>query len=129
MNEVENSPKPLGQQGKDLADTAASKVQGGVQSVQQATNKAIDETSHEVDDVKNNVSSTLEKASDQAQQLVQHGRELFNDTSKMMRDKATQASELAVEYAQDEPVRAILVAAAIGAMLMGLVVMMAGRRD
>ncbi len=129
MNEVGNSPKPLGQQGKDLADAAASKVQGGVQSAQQATSKAIDRAADKVDEAKSNVSPMLDKVSDQAQKLMQQGREAFNDTSQRVREKAIQASDLAVGYTKDEPVKAMLMAAAAGAALMGLITLMARSRD
>ena len=129
MNDVTNSPKPLGQQGKDMADTAASKMQSGIQSTQQAANKAIDKAADKVDEVKSNVAPMLDKVSDQAQKLMQQGREVFHDTTQMVREKAVQASDMAVGYTKDEPMKALLIAAATGALLMGLVSMMARSRD
>ena len=127
--DTSNTSKPLNQQGKDLADTAASKMQGGIQSTQQAANKALDKAADKVDEVKSNVAPMLDKAGDQAQKLMQQGREALNDTSQIVREKATQVSDLAVGYAKDEPVKAMLMAAAAGALLMGLVTMMARSRD
>ena len=127
--DTSNTSKPLSQQGKDVADAAASKMQGGIQSTQQAANKALDKAADKVDEVKSNVAPMLDKASDQTQKLMQQGREVLNDTSQMVREKASQASDLAVGYAKDEPVKAMLMAAAAGALLMGLVTMMARSRD
>lgn len=50
MNEVGNTLKPLSQQGKDLAGTAAAKVQSGIHSTQQAAGKTIDKASDKVDE-------------------------------------------------------------------------------
>ncbi len=129
MNDAGTLPKPLGQQGQDLAKTAADKVQGGIQSTQQAANKAMDKTSDKVDEVKNKAAPTLDKMGDQTQKLVQQGREVLNDTTQKVRDKATQATDLAVGYTKDEPIKAMLIAAAAGALLMGLVTMMARSRN
>lgn len=72
MNHMDNSntSKPLSQQGKDLTDTAASRMQGGIQSTQRAADKALDKAADKVDEVKSNVAPMLDKASDQAQKLV-----------------------------------------------------------
>lgn len=129
MNEVGTMAKPLSQQGRDLADTAATKVQSGIQSTQQAASKVVDKASDKVDQLKSDAAPLLDKVSDQAQRLMQQGREVLNDTTQRVREKATQASDLAVGYTKDEPFKAMLIAAAIGAVLMGLVSMMARSRD
>ena len=128
MSAVGNSPKPPGQQGKELADAAATKLQSGVQSAQQTAVTAGDKASAKVDEVTSNVAPMLDKVSDQAQRLVQQGREVFEDTAQRVREKAAQASDLAVGYAKDEPVKAMLMAAAAGAALMGLIMLMARSR-
>ena len=128
MNEVGNNTKPLSQQGQDVANKAVDKV-SGIQSTQDGANKAMNMASDKVDQLKSDAAPMLDKVSDQAQKLMQQGREVFNDTSKILRDRATQASDLAVDYTKDEPVKAMLIAAAAGALLMGLVAMMARSRD
>lgn len=130
MNEAGNTPKStLGLPNKDPVNVAANKIQEGIQSAQQATSKALDKTSDKVDEAKNTVTPFLDKASDQAQKLLQQGREKFNDASQIVREKAVQASDTAVGYARDEPMTALLIAAATGALLMGLISMMARSRD
>jgi ElaB/YqjD/DUF883 family membrane-anchored ribosome-binding protein len=121
MNEVGSSTKPLSQQGKNLADKAVNKARAGAQSSQQATDKA----SEKVEQVQSDVAPALEKVNDQAQGVTKKGRDVFNDTSKIIRDKAAQATNMALAYTQDEPMKAMLMAAAAGAVLMGLVALMA----
>jgi ElaB/YqjD/DUF883 family membrane-anchored ribosome-binding protein len=53
----------------------------------------------------------------------------LTDTSKQLRDRAKEASDAAVAYAKDEPMKALLIAAAAGALLMGLLVMMVRSED
>lgn len=129
MSEVGNNIKSLGQQGQDLANKAGDTAQDGIRSTQQAANKVVDKASDTVDELKSDAAPMLDKVSDQAQKLMQQGREVFHDTSKMVKDKATQASDLAMGYTKDEPMKAMLIAAAIGAVVMGLISMMARSRD
>lgn len=129
MNDLGITPKPLGQQSQDLANMAASKVQSGIQSTQQVATKTLDKASDKVDQLKSEAAPMLDKVSDQAQKLLQQGREVLNDTTQTIRDKAAQATNLAVDYTKDEPIKAMLIAAAAGAFLMGLVSMMARSRD
>ena len=54
----------------------------------------------------------------------------MRDASAQLREKATQASDTTVEYVRQEPVKAMLIAAATGAVLMALVGLLArSRRD
>ena len=129
MNEFGTTSKPLGQQGKDLASLGADKARDGIQSAQQATNKALDKAADKVDEAKSNLTPMLDKAGDQAQKLLQQGREKLHDASQVVRERAVQASELAAGYTKDEPMKALLIAAAAGALLMGLVAVMARSRD
>ena len=54
--------------------------------------------------------------------------EAVRDTSQQLREKAMLATDSTVGYIKDEPIKSMLIAAATGALLMGLVSMM-GRRD
>ena len=125
MNEVESLPKPLNQPGKDMADAAVNKVRAGVQSPQQAANKALDKASDKVEELKSDVAPAVDKVSDKAQDAMQKGRDAINDASKMVRDKAARASDMTLAYFQEEPIKAVLIAAAAGAVLMKLVALMA----
>jgi ElaB/YqjD/DUF883 family membrane-anchored ribosome-binding protein len=49
--------------------------------------------------------------------------------AKRLRERASEASERAIAYARDEPVKTLLIAAAAGALLMGLLTLMARSDD
>jgi len=51
------------------------------------------------------------------------------DVAQQMRQRALQASDKAAAYARDEPMKSLLVAAAAGALLMGLVSLMVRSDD
>ncbi len=55
-----------------------------------------------------------------AGQLSQRGRDALRDGSRQVRASAHRASERTVGYIQDEPVKAVLMAAAVGAALVVL---------
>ena len=89
----------------------------------------MDKASDKVDQLKSDAAPLRHKLSDQAQKLMQQGREVLNDTTQRVREKVTQASDMAVGYTKDEPIKAMLIAAAAGAFLMGLISMRARSRD
>jgi len=51
------------------------------------------------------------------------------EMAEQVRQRALQASEKAAAYARDEPMKSLLIAAAAGALLMGLVSLMARSDD
>ena len=129
MDTISNNGKPLAQQGKEAVNKAADSVQDGIRSTQRSASQALDKVADKADDMRSTAAPMLDKVGDQAQKLVQQGREVLQDTTKTVREKANQASDMAVAYTKDEPIKALLIAAASGALLMGLVSMMARSRD
>ena len=57
------------------------------------------------------------------------GIQAVRESSKQLIAKAQQASDTTTDYIKQEPVKAVLIAAATGAALMGLVALLARRRD
>lgn len=57
---------------------------------------------------------------EQASQSVDHAMDSLRETSHQLRLKAEHASDSTVNYIRQEPVKAVLMAAAIGAALMTL---------
>lgn len=75
----------------------------------------------------------LGKLADQASEhvgaLAQRGMDSVRDTSQQLRHKAHQAGDDTLDYIKDEPVKAILIAAAAGALLMTLISLISRSRD
>lgn len=125
-----STPRPFGQQVAGAADQAADAASGALRSTQHATNEAFDRLSDKVSEVRDQAAPTVSRLSTQAEALAKRGVEAVRDTSAQLRDKALQATDTTVGYIKDEPVKSMLIAAATGAALMGLVGLMTrSRRD
>jgi ElaB/YqjD/DUF883 family membrane-anchored ribosome-binding protein len=122
MNTVGN--KPLSQQGQDMADKAAGTAQSAIQSTQRSADSAFDALSSKVDDLRGQAAPLLNRVSSQAEAAARRGIDAVRDTSQQLREKAQRASDSAVGYVKDEPMKAMLIAAATGALLMGLVALL-----
>ena len=129
MNDFANANKPLSQHGQDADSKPTDATKDGIRSAQDATDEGIDKAFSKAVEVRVQAAQMLGMVSDQAQKLVEQGRDALRDTSQLVRDKASQASDTAVGYTKDEPMKAILLAAAAGAVLMGLVTLLARSRD
>ncbi|HEX4236288.1 MAG TPA: hypothetical protein VH041_18520 [Caldimonas sp.] len=119
--------KSAQQQAQDMGDSAAHAAQGAIRSTQRATDQALDRLSGAVEDARSKAGPMLNKVTSQAEAAARRGMEAVRDTSQQLRDRATQASDMTVAYVKDEPIKAMLIAAATGAILMGLISMLAGR--
>ena len=63
----------------------------------------------------------LGRAAEQASVLAQRSLDAVRQSKEQLREKALRASDGTVAYIKDEPVKAMLIAAATGAALMALV--------
>lgn len=131
MNTIGNTPatKPLAQQGQDMGDSAASTAQGAIRSTQRSADQAFDRMSEKVDELRDKAAPMLNRVSSQAEAAARRGMEAVRDTSQQLRERAAQAQDMTVAYVKDEPIKAMLIAAATGAVLMGLITMLSRSRD
>jgi ElaB/YqjD/DUF883 family membrane-anchored ribosome-binding protein len=119
--------KSQAQQAQDMGDNAADTAQGAIRSTQRTTDQALNRLSDTVEDVRSKAGPMLNKVTSQAEAAARRGMDAVRDTSQQLRERAVQASDMTVAYVKDEPIKAMLIAAATGAVLMGLISMLAGR--
>ena len=119
--------KPFGQDATQFADQAADATSSAIRSTQDVANTAFDRLNEKVDSARDQAAPTINRIATQAESAVRRGADAVRETSAQLRDKALQAQDTTVGYIKDEPVKAMLIAAATGAALMALVSMM--RRD
>lgn len=86
----------------------------------EATNNAADPGSN-AQDLRQQISPLLARAGEQASALAQRGVDAVRDRSLQVREQALRASDNTLNYIKDEPLKAVLFAAAFGAALMALV--------
>jgi ElaB/YqjD/DUF883 family membrane-anchored ribosome-binding protein len=79
-------------------------------------------------DMANTAATALDHAGAQASQMAssyaKRGADALRDGSHQLQERAQQAADTTTSYIKDEPVKAMLVAAATGAVLMGLIGLM-----
>jgi ElaB/YqjD/DUF883 family membrane-anchored ribosome-binding protein len=112
--------------GKDMADTAASKIQSGIREAKRTVDKAGDRLSGKVGDLRTDSKPLIKQMKDRAQSFAEGVR----DTGRQFRDSASRASDSVTSFTKENPVKAIFIAAASGAVLMTLFKAIArSRRD
>lgn len=82
----------------------------------------------QINDAANQVAPLLDRATEQANTLAQRGLHAVQDSALQLREKAAHSGEVTVRYIQNDPVKAVLIAAATGAALMGLVSLLSRSR-
>ena len=112
-----------------LADHAAQSADKLIKSTQRVANDALDSLAGSVQDVRHQAAPLLNRATEQASALAQRGVNAVRDSSQQLREQALRASDSTVNYIKDEPVKAMLIAAATGAALMAMVSLVTRSRD
>ena len=129
MNMPSSTTKPFGQTATNVADQATGAADSAIRSTQRTADEAFDALSNKVDDLRSQAAPLVNRVSAKAEDAAKRGLEVMRDSSQQLREKAQQASEQTVAYVKDEPVKSMLIAAATGALLMGLVSLMGRSRD
>jgi ElaB/YqjD/DUF883 family membrane-anchored ribosome-binding protein len=129
MNMPSSTTKPFGQTATNVADQTAGAADNAIRSTQRTADEAFDALSNKVDDLRSQAAPLVNRVSAKAEDAAKRGLEVMRDSSQQLREKAQQASEQTVAYVKDEPVKSMLIAAATGALLMGLVSLLGRSRD
>jgi ElaB/YqjD/DUF883 family membrane-anchored ribosome-binding protein len=125
---MDTTIKPAGPQAPNLADQAADSASSAIRSTQNVANAAFDRLSDQVDRARDTAAPLLDRWSSQAETAARRGADALRDTSAQLREKALRAQDTTVGYIKDEPVKAMLIAAATGAVLMALISLMGRSR-
>ena len=112
-----------------LADQAAKSADQAIRSTQRVANEALDGLAGSVQDLRQQAAPMLNRVGEQAGAMAQRGVDAVRDGSAHLREKALQAQDTTVSYIKDEPVKAMLIAAAAGAALMAVLSLMTRSND
>ena len=110
------------QQAKTLADQAANAANIAIKSTQRATDNAFDSLAGGVQSLRLQAAPAINRAG----ALAQQGINSVRDTAQQMREGALHATDSTISYIKEEPIKAMLIAAATGAGLMALLRLMTG---
>ncbi len=112
-----------------LTDKIADSAVHTLAAAQATANSAMDSLAGNVQDMRSQVAPFVASVEGQARDLLQSGRDAVRHTSHQVGDAARQMRDGTVSYVKEEPVKAMLVAAATGAALMALVSMVSHSRN
>ena len=113
--------KKLQESSSSLSEQMTHSADDAIRSTQRMANEAVDGLASAMQDVRHQAVPVLNHAAEQVSALAQRGVDGVRETSQHLREKTRDAAEGTVQYIKDEPVKAMLIAAATGAALMALV--------
>ena len=120
--------KPFASTATGYADQAAQKADSAIKSTKTMATEALDTLSDKVQDMRNQASPTINRLATQAEDAARRGMAAVKESTQQLREKATQASDTTAAYIKEDPMKAMLFAAATGAALMALVSLMGRSR-
>ncbi|HXJ44113.1 MAG TPA: hypothetical protein VNH18_32805 [Bryobacteraceae bacterium] len=115
--ETVGSNNDFGKQTQDLADKAAEKVQSGIRTAKDTTNQVADRLSDTVEAARSSAGPRLAKAADRVQSVANQTRDSFGAATRKVRATAADVGDSVISYTRDNPVKAILISAAVGALI------------
>ena len=118
---IRMSTTPLAQSIDHIADKATESAEHGLMATQHAANGALNMLADKVLEIRNQAAPMLENTNDLAKDYLHQGMNSVRNASHQLTDAAANARNGAAGYIKEEPVKALLIAAATGAALMALV--------
>ncbi len=92
------------------------------------TTPAVDRALDKLADSAAGVPLAVERAADRATEAARLGTQKLHEGTQQVKAQLTHATDSAINYAKQEPVKALLMAAAAGAALMALASLLSSRR-
>jgi ElaB/YqjD/DUF883 family membrane-anchored ribosome-binding protein len=115
--ETVGSNNNFGKQTQDLADKAAEKVQSGIRTAKDTSNQVADRLSDTVEAARSSAGPSIAKAAEQAQSIANQTINSLDAATKKVRATAADVADSVISYTQDNPAKAILISAAVGALI------------
>ena len=104
-----------------LAGQTAQSADAAINSAQRAANETIDSVAKAAHDIRQDaIDPLLNRAADRVNEMASRSADALRKGSRQARATAQRASDTTVAYVKDEPVKAMLMAAASGAALLAL---------
>jgi ElaB/YqjD/DUF883 family membrane-anchored ribosome-binding protein len=100
-----------------LADKANDKVQAGIRAAQHSVKETGDSLAGKVTEVHDKAVPVIRNASSRAQSAMQQGFDSVHDIAGQAREMAASTADSIVGYTKRNPVQALAIAAASGALL------------
>ena len=121
------STRRPGSMPSDLSASAAEQADKAIAATKRATDNAAQSLHAGLETLQEKVPSMLTHAGAAADELIAHGVQRAREASSAVRDTTGRAQERAVVYIREEPVKAVLIAAGVGALVALLLSSRSGR--
>lgn len=102
----------------NLTDQAAQSADNAIRATQGVANQAFNSLAGTVQDIRQQAGPMLTQAVDQVNHLAHQGADAVREGAHQLRTTAQHASDSTLNYVRNEPVKAMLIAAAVGAAVM-----------
>lgn len=117
---MNDAVKTLGDEASSLAHAAASTADNAIRSTQRVAQQGLDR----LDDARSQTGTALKQFAHETESLAHRGMEAVREGSHQLREKSLHAKDATASYIQHEPIKSVLIAAAVGAALMGVVALL-----
>ena len=125
-----NNPSSTTDHTGQLTSQAAAAADTAIRATEKLTHDALNGLSDSVNGLRNEIGPMVHRASGQVSDLAHRGAEAVRQRSHQLSEGAEAAKVRTRDYIRDEPVKSVLIAAATGAALMGLLSLLSRtRRD
>ncbi len=111
----------LGDNATAMLDSATQSADQAIRNTQRVANHALDQMASGVEHARDQAGSAFNRLAMDADRLTQRGLDAVRDGTQHLREQSRHAAQSTVGYIKDEPVKSVLMAAAVGAALMALV--------
>lgn len=103
-----------------LIEQASRSADHAIRATQKAATGAVDSAADSLQELRHHTAPVLERVSEQVSTMAHRGIDRARETSHQLRIGARHASDSTLNYVKEEPVKAMLIAAATGAVLLAL---------
>jgi len=115
--------------GQALADKAADKAQSGLRIAQDTAKDTGDLLSSKLEDVRSEAGTVIHRSSKQVQSAGKKGLAAITERADQARDVASNATDSIAAYTKKNPLKALGIAVASGAVLYAMIKTLTPSRD
>jgi ElaB/YqjD/DUF883 family membrane-anchored ribosome-binding protein len=130
LNKPQSATTSVEDQANAATERAADTADHLVSTSRRVANDALDHVESAIHSARANVQPAISRIATQAETLAKKSLDAVKDSAYQVRDRAQNLGDVTVRYVKDEPVKAVLIAAATGAALMALLsIVQSARRN
>jgi ElaB/YqjD/DUF883 family membrane-anchored ribosome-binding protein len=111
-----------------LVDQAAASADQAIRSTQRVANEALNSVAGTAQNLREHAVPMVDRVAERASAMAHQGVDTVRERSHQLSESAHRVTDGTRHYVQDQPVKSLLIAAATGAVLMGLLSFLSGTR-